>query len=75
MEKEIRAYGNKKFIFSGGKGIAAALMAEARKQAQHAGAVSLELCVWNFNESALRLYEKLGMKVQFLRMEDDLKNG
>lgn len=32
----------------------------------------MELCVWNFNEQALRFYEKLGMKVQYLRMEEEL---
>lgn len=58
-----------------GRGIATALLAEARKEAVHAGAVSMELCVWEFNEKARRLYEKLGMKVQYCRMEADLENG
>ena len=51
------------------------LLAEVRKRAVDAGAVSMELCVWGFNEKALRFYEKAGMKVQYYRMEEDLRNG
>lgn len=58
-----------------GRGIATALLARAREQAVQAGAVSLELCAWAFNERALRLYEKAGLKVQYYRMEMDLRNG
>lgn len=52
-----------------GLGIAAALLARAKAQAVRSGALSLELCVWPFSEAALRLYEKLGMQVQYTRME------
>lgn len=55
-----------------GRGIATALINKAREQAIQDGAVSLELCVWNFNEGAIRLYEKMGMKVQYYRMEEVL---
>lgn len=58
-----------------GRGIATALMEKARRQAIQAGAVSMELCAWGFNEKALRLYDKMGMKVQYYRMEEDLANG
>lgn len=52
------------------QGVAAALMAKAREQAVKQGAESIELCVWGFNEKARKLYEKLGMKVQYFRMEE-----
>lgn len=55
-----------------GRGIATALMAKAREQALSEGAVSMELCVWNFNSEAIRLYERMGMRVQYYRMEEDL---
>lgn len=58
-----------------GKGIARGLLAGAREMAVQAGAVSMELCVWAFNEKALGLYKKMGMKVQYYRMEQDLRNG
>lgn len=56
-----------------GQGVATILMAEARKQAIDENATALELCVWNFNEKAFKLYEKLGMKVQYYRLEEKLK--
>lgn len=31
----------------------------------------MELCVWNFNTEAIRLYEKMGMQVQYYRMEEN----
>lgn len=52
-----------------GRGIATALLKRARRQAAEAGAESLELCVWGFNRDARRLYERLGMDVQYTRME------
>lgn len=55
-----------------GNGIATALIARAREQAAAEGAEALELCVWNFSTEALRLYERLGMKVQYYRMEGKL---
>lgn len=56
-----------------GRGIASLMMKKAREQAMEAGAESLELCVWNFNTEAIHLYEKLGMKVQYCRMEERLR--
>lgn len=56
-----------------GRGVATALMSRAREQAVQGYAVSLELCVWNFNEQALRLYQNMGMEVQFLRLEERLQ--
>ena len=35
-------------------------------------AETLELCVWGFNSSAIQFYKKLGMKIQFSRMEQQL---
>ena len=55
-----------------GKGIATALMVKTREQALNEGAVSMELCVWNFNADAIRLYEKMGMRIQYYRMEENL---
>lgn len=55
-----------------GKGIATALMSKTREQALNEGADSMELCVWNFNAEAIRLYKKMGMRVQYYRMEDNL---
>ena len=56
------------------QGVAAKLISKSRKQAIDEGAESLELCVWNFNEKALKLYEKLGMQVQYYRMEEKLRS-
>lgn len=56
-----------------GSGIASLMIKKAREQAIEAGAESLELCVWNFNTEAIHLYEKLGMKVQYCRMEERLR--
>ena len=55
-----------------GRGIASALLNAARQRAVQAGAVSLELCVWEFNDGARALYDKLGMRVQYSRMEMNL---
>ena len=51
-----------------GRGIASRLIEKAEQ------ADALELCVWSFNASAMRLYEKLGMKVQYYRMEERLND-
>lgn len=53
-------------------GIASDLLKKAREQAIAQKAESIELCVWGFNESGLRFYEKQGMQVQFCRMEERL---
>lgn len=55
-----------------GRGIATALMDKTRDQAINEGAVSMELCVWGFNADAVRLYEKMGMHIQYYRMEERL---
>lgn len=57
-----------------GRGIASRLIEKAREQAKAEQADALELCVWSFNTSAMRLYEKLGMKVQYYRMEERLND-
>ena len=57
-----------------GRGIASRLIEKAREQAKAEQADALELCVWSFNASAMRLYEKLGMKVQYYRMEERLND-
>ncbi len=53
-----------------GRGIASSLIRKARQLAIAGNAEALELCVWNFNMDALYLYEKLGMQVQYYRMEE-----
>lgn len=55
-----------------GKGVATALMEKVMEQAKEKAAVSLELCVWDFNENARQFYEKLGMKIQYDRLELDI---
>lgn len=55
-----------------GKGVATALLSKAKEQAICERAVSMELCVWNFNHEAILLYEKMGMQVQYYRMEEKL---
>lgn len=57
------------------RGVASRLLQTAREQAAAGGAETLELCVWSFNADALRLYEKLGMRVQYCRMEERLGDG
>lgn len=47
-----------------GKGIATALFEELKKYLGRWGAVSIDLCVWDFNTEAKAFYEKLGMKTQ-----------
>lgn len=58
-----------------GQGIATALLARVREQAAEEGAKALELCVWNFNQGALQLYERLGMQVQYYRMEERISGS
>ena len=55
-----------------GRGIGTALLERAREQAREEGAESLELHVWDFNHSAIRLYKRAGMRVQYYRMEEPL---
>lgn len=54
------------------RGIASSLIKKVREQAVAGGAETLELCVWQFNADALHLYEKLGLQVQYYRMEERL---
>lgn len=56
-----------------GRGIATALVERARRQAAEAGAESLELYVWGFNRQAVNLYQKLGLTVQYSRLEQPLR--
>ena len=55
-----------------GQGIATALYRYALECAQHLGAHSLTLNVWCGNESAMRFYEKMGMKPRNIMMETKL---
>lgn len=55
------------------QGIASDMLEKALGQAAAQKAEGMELCVWGFNESALRFYEKHGMQVQFSRMEKRLE--
>ena len=47
-----------------GKGIGRKLFEYAKKRAKEMGAERMDLMVWNFNESALKFYEEMGMKPQ-----------
>lgn len=52
-----------------GQGVASSLLARAKELAVHENAEAIELCVWDFNQAALKLYRKLGMTIQYSRME------
>lgn len=49
---------------SRGRGLGRALLEEVKKHALFLGAQSVELNVWNFNQSAVSFYEHLGFSVQ-----------
>lgn len=53
-------------------GIGTALYRESVKRAKACGATSVELKVWNFNDTAIEFYKSLGMVVQTLTMEQKL---
>ena len=53
------------------RGIGRMLYAKIKEAAVLSGAEGAELTVWNFNESAAAFYRALGMKVQFVHMEDN----
>ena len=55
-----------------GKGIASQLYREMEERGRKAGAKRLDLMVWKFNERARRFYEKIGLKVQKIGMEQIL---
>lgn len=52
-----------------GQGAGRLLFEAARALAKEAGAYNIELNVWEFNESALRFYQRCGMQTQRRRME------
>ncbi|MGF2615844.1 GNAT family N-acetyltransferase [Rossellomorea aquimaris] len=51
------------------RGIARLLFEKAVEFTKECGAVSLELGVWEFNQSAIDFYEKMGMTTQARKME------
>ena len=53
------------------RGIGRMLYAKIKEAAVLSGAEGAELTVWNFNESAAAFYRALGMKVQFVHMEEN----
>ena len=46
------------------QGTGSCLYQAVEKLARDIGAERIDLCVWSFNEAALRFYEKAGMKPQ-----------
>lgn len=52
-----------------GKGIATALYQEVCRFAKESGCQAVTLNVWNGNDSAMKFYEKCGMKPQKVGME------
>ena len=55
-----------------GKGYGKLLMNEIRKQAQEKGYKKLNLDVWNFNENAVKFYEKFGFEGYRTHMRFDV---
>ena len=55
-----------------GKGIGTDLFVFAKKKVKEMGAERLDLMVWEFNESAKKFYEKMGMKTQRYILEEQL---
>lgn len=53
------------------QGIGRILYEKIKETAILSGAEGVELTVWNFNESAAAFYRELGMKVQFVHMEEN----
>lgn len=51
------------------QGTGSCLYQAVEKLARDIGAERIDLCVWSFNEAALRFYEKAGMKPQRWLME------
>lgn len=54
------------------QGIGTLLYREAERRAKERGVDNLTLMVWSFNENAMKLYQKLGMKPLLLNMEQRL---
>ncbi|HVH42420.1 MAG TPA: GNAT family N-acetyltransferase [Labilithrix sp.] len=57
-----------------GRGIGTQLVSHAEAWALEHGAVVTELHVWSFNDSARRLYERLGYATRSVRMERVLRS-
>lgn len=57
-----------------GRGIGTRLVSHAEAWALEQGAVATELHVWSFNDSARRLYERLGYTTRSVRMERVLRS-
>jgi len=57
-----------------GRGIGSAIYQEVCRYAKAQGFYNITLNVWSFNESAMRFYEKCGMKPQRVFMETILEN-
>lgn len=55
-----------------GQGIGKALYDHALALARETGCFNVELNVWAFNESAVRFYEKCGMRPQRIIMESEI---
>jgi diamine N-acetyltransferase len=56
-----------------GKGLGKFLLEKAVEYAKTVDADSLELGVWEFNQTAIKFYEKMGMKTQIRKLEMKLK--
>ncbi|MBQ3046205.1 MAG: GNAT family N-acetyltransferase [Clostridia bacterium] len=54
------------------QGIASGLLDEIKRIASETGTTQITLDVWSFNETAIRLYEKLGYTPQRLKLELNL---
>ena len=52
------------------KGVGTALFNEARRRAKELGCERIDLNVWSFNEGAIRFYEKMGLSVCRMHMEE-----
>lgn len=55
------------------KGIGTELFHELEKIAKEKGISKIELNVWNFNQGALKFYQKLGFKIKSMRLEKEKK--
>lgn len=54
------------------KGLGRLLFNKIKEYAKEEGFDSIELNVWNFNQSAIKFYESLGMNIKMIRYETDL---
>lgn len=55
-----------------GRGVGSTLLAAARDYGRRQGCTRLELNVWAFNETAIRFYEKNGLRVQRYILEEPI---